>query len=473
MTTEIIDTITLKPGKEKSILNGHPWIFSGAISKARQDLKPGLVKVISSKDKVLGFGVYNPHSGIRIRLFTFPGNPEFSENLLKERISEAVTRRRNLNERVLPKPDHNEHQDSKNQENKNQKDHKNPEYNNKADSAVRLIFGESDELPGLIVDQYGDGLVIQFLAWSAEFFRHQIIKYLTEILKPEFIYERSDSDARTQDGLPAAVGFLYGSVKSLKLTGTDSFMQNDSIQNSFADSGISTRTVFDKIQTLSSDPASVIIRENNFRFLVNIHSGHKTGMYIDQKSNRSKIRPYIKGDVLNVFSYTGGFTVNAAASGADSITCIDDSAEALALDYFNMGLNGFIGNNKQKKLTYLKGDAFRILRQMRDENKRFHTIILDPPKFAHTHKQAETASRGYKDINLLAMKMLEKGGFLITFSCSGGISEDLFQKIVFGAAVDAGKRVRIAERLYQGSDHPVLLNFPESSYLKGFILSVE
>jgi len=296
-------------------------------------------------------------------------------------------------------------------------------------NAFRLIHAEADGLPGLIVDKYGTWLVAQFLSVAAERHKAAIINALSEYAAPQGIFERSDVYTRELEGLVPVTGPLWGEVP----------------------------------------PDAIEIEENGFRFLVDVKAGQKTGFFLDQRENRKRIMPYVAGkEVLNTFSYSGGFSVYAAAAGAGRIMNIDTSDAAHDMARHNMWLNGFADRDD----IYATADAFEIMRAYRDQKWTFDTVILDPPKFARNAAQKKQATRGYKDINLLGMKLLKPGGYLMTFSCSGVISADLFQKVVFGAAVDAKRDVQIVERLFQGSDHPALLTFPESAYLKGFICRV-
>lgn len=292
-------------------------------------------------------------------------------------------------------------------------------------SACRLIHAESDEIPGLIVDRYANCLVTQFLTAGAEYWKETLADLLVELTGITDIYDRSDAEVRRLEGLPAAMGPLRGSPSD-----------------------------------------QILITENGLTFNINISQGHKTGFYLDQRLNRMRVRSYARDcDVLDCFCYTGGFSVNALVGGAKTVLALDASAEALELAGKNIALNDL----PLEKVDFMEGDVFHSLRKFRDARKSFDMIILDPPKFAQTAAQVERATRGYKDINLLAFKLLRPGGVLVTFSCSGGISPDLFQKIVAGAALDAGVNAQIIEVLSQSGDHPVSLNFPEGAYLKGLV----
>ncbi|MCG6533357.1 MAG: class I SAM-dependent rRNA methyltransferase [Syntrophales bacterium LBB04] len=295
--------------------------------------------------------------------------------------------------------------------------------------AYRLVFAESDLLPGLIIDYYANWLVLQALTAGVDRLKHRLADFLFSELKVLGIIERSDVPSRQVEGLKPTCGRLSGLVPE----------------------------------------GLVEIGEGDFRFLVDIFKGQKTGFFLDQRFNRQLVSAYAQGrDVLECFSYTNAFSVYAAKAGAASLTWVESSDEARSLGISNFQYNGIDPGNGQS----FPGDVFQVLRSFRDQGRSFDLIILDPPKFAPTKAQAFKAARGYKDINLLAMKLLRPEGLLATFSCSQGVDEDLFQKIIFGAGQDAGRMVRILHRLTQGPDHPVLLSFPESFYLKGLICQV-
>jgi 23S rRNA (cytosine1962-C5)-methyltransferase len=292
--------------------------------------------------------------------------------------------------------------------------------------ARRLVNAESDGLPGLIVDRYGEWLIVQALTLGSEKFKPVIVQQLQALLRPRGIYERSDVDVREKEGLPQASGVLAG----------------------------------------VEPPDRVEIDENGYRYLVDVKRGHKTGFYLDQRENRKKIQAYVAGaDVLNLFSYSGGFAVSALKGGAKSVVNVDSSADALQLAQENLRLNGL----SAPAADFVEADVFSYLRQLRAEQRTFDVIIADPPKLAQAQSQLERAARAYKDLNLIALQLLKPGGYLITFSCSGLVTPDLFQKIVFGAAIDAQREAQIVERLSQANDHPVLLSFPEGEYLKGLV----
>jgi 23S rRNA (cytosine1962-C5)-methyltransferase len=293
-----------------------------------------------------------------------------------------------------------------------------------------LVASESDGLPGLIVDRYADWLVCQFLSAGSEHWKNTIVELLQELFPGLSIYERSDVSVREKEGLPLRCGVLAG----------------------------------------SEPPDQVEITENGMRLLVDIKAGHKTGYYLDQRDSRLAVRDWAEGrDVLNCFSYTGGFGVSALLGGAKHVLQMDSSEPALDIAKKNADLNGL----DPEKSEYICGDVFKELRRFRDSRRDFDLIILDPPKFVESRGQLEKGARGYKDINLLAFKLLRPGGLLFTFSCSGHMEMPLFQKIVADAALDAGRSAQILSVLHQAPDHPVALNFPEGAYLKGLLCRVE
>ncbi len=394
-----MNKITLKPGREKALLRRHPWIFSGAIAEVSGNPDLGeTVEIIDSRGNFLAQGAFSPESQIRIRVWTFDESENVDVEFFKRRLSKAIAIRDDRSVLCLP-------------------------------SSVRLLHAESDGLPGLIVDRYGDTLVAQFLTAGVEHWRDTLADLLMDLTDASRIFERSDADVRKLEGLPLRIGTMRGDEAS------------------------------DRFQ----------IEENDLRFWVDLQAGHKTGFYLDQRLNRARLRELSNGaDVLDCFSYTGGFGLNALAGGAKSVTAVDASAEALMLLNENLALNALPAD----RLEIIEGDVFHVLRKFRDSRRDFDMIILDPPKFAPTSAQAQKAARGYKDINLLAFKLLRPGGTRVTFSSSGGISPDLIQKIVAGAALDAGVDAQIIERLSQSPDHPVALNFPEGDYLKGLVIKI-
>ena len=299
-----------------------------------------------------------------------------------------------------------------------------------SEDAVRLVFGEADGLPGFILDRYGDTLVAQYLTAGAEFWRETLATISMNLTGAVRVYERSDAEVRRLEGLPARSGLQKGAA----LVG----------------------------------PLEIV--ENGLKFRIDIEGGHKTGFYLDQRANRRVVRSFAPGCVaLDCFCYTGGFALNLLAGGAASVVAVDASGAALQLARENAAANNMLDD----RISFLEGDVFQMLRTFRDQGRSFDMIVLDPPKFAPTAAAAEKAARGYKDINLMAMRLLRNGGILISFSCSGGIDELFFQKILAGAALDAGVQARVLQRLHQDRDHPVALNYPEAAYLKGFVILVE
>jgi 23S rRNA (cytosine1962-C5)-methyltransferase len=298
-------------------------------------------------------------------------------------------------------------------------------------TAYRLVNAEADGIPGLVVDKYNTYLVFQALTAGIDQRKEMLVSILAELLSPDGIVERSDVNVRKKEGLSKVTGIRFG----------------------------------------ASPPGNITVLENGQSFIVDLFRGHKTGLYLDQRENRATVcrSENVAGrELLNVFAYTGGFAVNAAAAGASRIVNIDTSTTMLEGARQNMMLNGW----KRTHDEYITGDAFLKLRQLRDEGRQFDIAIVDPPKFAQSQGDVPAACRGYKDINMLAMQLLRRNGLLATFSCSGLIDSGLFQKVLFGASIDAGRDVQIMRPLSQAPDHPVLLTFPESSYLKGFFCRV-
>ena len=393
----MVPKLILKPGREKSLQRRHPWVFSGAI--ARVDGKPqggNSVAVHAASGAFLAWAAYNPASQISARVWSWREQDIIDAAFFEQRLHAALATRN---------------------------------YPGIPAESCRLVYGEADGLPGLIVDRYGDTLVVQLASAGAERWREVIADTLLKATAAARVYERSDLDVRALEGLPPRVGVLRG----------------------------------------DTPPETIEIKEHSVRFLVDVQRGHKTGFYLDQRSNRHIVGKLARGkQMLNCFCYTGGFSLHALAEGVAHVTSIDSSAEALAWGQHQAALNG----STEDRSTWLEADVFQALRTLRDQGKSYDIIVLDPPKFAPTAAHAEKAARGYKDINLLAFKLLRPGGLLATFSCSGGVSDDLFQKIVAGAALDAGVEAQVLRRFTQAPDHPVLLSFPESAYLKGLLCRV-
>jgi len=395
----LMATITLRPGKERPVLQHHPWVFSGAIDRVQGRPERGaVVEVYAASGEWLARGCWSAGSQIRARLFTWNPDEPVDGALLRRRIERAVEGRRRLH--LLAD-----------------------------DGACRLVYAESDGLPGLVVDHYAGFLVVQLLTQAMAARAADVVQALITVLAPRGVYERSDADIRDKEGLPPASGGLWG----------------------------------------EAPPARLKVRlPGNVWQEVDLRGGQKTGAYLDQAFNRLRVAAYCTGaDVLDCFCYTGGFTLAAGHAGAGVITAVDSSEPAL-----EMLRAGLAANNVTTPVEIVSADVFRLLRRYREEGRRFDSIILDPPKFAHAQSQVERATRGYKDINLLAMQLLRPGGILATFSCSGLVPAELFQKVIFGAALDARREAQVIERLAQSPDHPVLLTFPESDYLKGLICRV-
>lgn len=390
--------IILKEGREKSLLRHHPWVFSGAVDRIDGAPCSGdTLPVYDATGKFVVWVACNTSSQITARVWSWNQDEIIDAAFFRRKIATALAGRTGLNL-------------------------------DKDSSGMRLIHAESDGLPGLIVDQYGDVLVMQIGSAGAERWREACADILQELCKPVCIYERSDSDSRTLEGLALRCGVLRGTL-----------------------------------------PDTVEVVEHGLHFRVDVAEGQKTGFYLDQRDNRALTETLARDrDVLNCFCYTGGFSLYALRGGAKSVLSMDASAEALAIATENLTRNGLDPSRAQ----WQEADVFQALRKLRDQGRTFDLIILDPPKFAPTAAFAEKAARGYKDINLLGFKLLRPGGLLFTYSCSGGISEELFQKIIAGAALDAGVDAQILRHLHASADHPVLLSFPEGAYLKGLLLRV-
>ncbi len=391
----------LKPARERSLRRLHPWVFSGAIDRLEGAAGSGDTVCVRAADGTfLAWAAYSPVSQIRARVWSFSEAERPDENLLRARIAAAIARRQSVAGDM---------------------------------NALRLVHAESDALPGVVADRYGDTLVVQLTSAGAERWRNVIVESLREASGCKLLFERSDGDVRALEGLASRVGVLNGVAPTVAET----------------------------------NPDAIEIRENGIRYLVDIGAGQKTGFFLDQRDNRASIAALARDrEVLNCFCYTGGFTLSALAGGAASVLSVDSSAPALALARRNLALNAL----DAARSHWVEADVFSILRDLGRERRTFDLIILDPPKFAPTSRDAERAARGYKDINLNALKLLRPGGYLATFSCSSGVSADLFQKIVAGAAADAGASCAIEQRFHAAADHPVMLEFPEGEYLKGLLL---
>lgn len=427
-----MNTVTLKPSKERSLLRRHPWVYANAIERIDGKPASGATVVVRAHDgRFLARAAYSPHSQIRLRAWSFDEAEPIDHAFFKRRVQQALAHRRSF------VPD---------------------------TGAVRLVFGEADGLPGLIVDYYvpdlamaggpapadpnptlatrashlplpGDEaaahgqLVCQFMAAGVEAWKDAIVAALTGATGCPNVYERSDVSIREKEGLAQTTGVLAGAA-----------------------------------------PAdTLIVDENGARYRVDVRNGHKTGFYIDQRESRALVQEYsAERDVLNCFCYTGGFSLAALKGGARRVVSIDSSGEALALARANVEANGF----DAARAEWLDADAFRTLRRLADEGERFDLVVLDPPKFAPAREHVDRAARAYKDINLSGFRLLRPGGLLFTYSCSGAIDAELFLKIVAGAASDARVDARILKRLGTGLDHPLLASFPEGEYLKGLLLQI-
>jgi len=392
-------SIRLLDGKERSLLRRHPWVFQGSVARGKAD--PGeTVRIEDHKGGFLAWGAFSPTSMIRVRAWSFDENERIDHAFFKRRIARAVA----LRARLAVNSD-----------------------------SVRLVHGEADGLPGLIVDRYGDTLSAQFGSAGAERWKDAIADALLGATGLTRLYERSDSGVRGLEGLEPKTGWLRRPAD---------------------DSG----------------HATVTIREHDWRLNVDIAEGHKTGFYLDQRDNRALfgqwVRQFGTARVLNCYCYTGGFSVAALAGGAQHVTSVDSSAPALAHAREHVALNGF----DAERHTTVDADVNQFLREALKNGDSYDAIVLDPPKFAPTASHAERAARAYKDINRLALKLLAPGGLLLTFSCSGGVGAELFHKIVAGAAADAGVDGAILRRLEGAPDHPTTLVFPEGEYLKGLAI---
>ena len=389
--------VRLIAGREKSVLNRHPWIFSGAVAALDGQAAAGdSVEVRAADGRRLARGTWNPRSQIRARLWTWNPDEPIDADMIHRRVARAVAHR----QRML----------------------------GGATDAYRLVFSEADGLPGLVADRYGEGVVVQLSSAGMVDRVDAVIEALREEVGPRGIIERSEDDALKREGLRPRRGVLWGDEPA----------------------------------------AEVEVTETGLRWLVDLVDGQKTGGYLDQQENHRRVAAYCAGrEVLSCFSYVGGFEVHAAVGGATAVLGIDSSAPALALAERNR-----LRNEVGTQVEWRRANVFEELRRLRDEGRRFDAVILDPPRLVPAQVNLERGLRAYKDLNLQALRLLRPDGILATFSCSGHVSADLFQKVVFGAAVDAGRDVQIVERLGQPADHPVLLSFPESGYLKGLVCRV-
>ena len=398
-----MNRIVLKPGKEKSLLRRHPWVYATAVARVEGRPASGAtIEVRAADGRFLALAAYSPESAIRARAWTFDADATVDADLMSRRIRQAVARRAELAVES---------------------------------TAIRIVFGEADGVPGLVVDRYADQLVTQFQSAAVEPWRDVLLDALVQATGCTDIYDRSDGAGRAREGLAPIAGVLRG----------------------------------------RDPPPTIEVVEHGLRFLVDVRRGHKTGYYIDQRDNRRLARDLARQMLsrsprgvrcLNCFCYTGGFSMALLAGGAEYVHSIDSSAEALRLGAEHGALNAF----DSSRVRWEEADVFAALRALKAEGAQFDIIVLDPPKFAASHHHVDRAARAYKDISLNALRLLAPGGSLLTFSCSGAINVDLFQKIVAGAVIDAGVEAWMVARLGAGADHPLMMTVPESEYLKGLHL---
>ena len=394
------EAIILRPGRDKPVRQRHPWVFSGAIHDIPAHFADGCIAdVADAKGRWLARGYLNRFSQIQVRLLTWNEDEEVDRDFWRRRLRQAVEMRRLWNL-------------------------------SGESSAYRLVNGESDYLPGLIVDRYAEHLVVQIGTLGMDAHKQELAELLLEVTGCLSVTERSELAARRPEGLEDSSGLLAG----------------------------------------EEPPERIEIDEHGLRFLVDLAHGQKTGFYTDQRENRRRSAAYCaEARVLNAFSYTGGFAVHALAAGANTVANVDASHEALSLAETNLRLNGFDPDVQTENVA---GDVFAVLRNWRDidpSGELFDVVILDPPKFVHARDHMDRGLRGYKEINMLGLRLLKPGGVLVTFSCSGLVDFDLFQKVIFGAALDAGRDLQILEKLHQARDHTVAITFPQGEYLKGLI----
>ena len=391
--------VILKKGKEKAVLQRHPWVFSGAIERVKGSPKNGdIVKLINAKADFMAYGFYNDQSRVALRLLEWDENTVVDDTWFREKVGQAVKSRADI-------------------------------LADGTTNTCRLIFSESDYLPGLIVDKYNNHLAVQILTSGIENVMPVIIDELNILLKPESIFDKSDASSREHEGLQTA---------------------NVSL-------------------TLNSPPENVEVRENGIVYNINIAEGQKSGFYCDQRDNRKILAGHAKGKkVLDCFSYTGGFTLNSLHEGASSVTSVDSSALAIETLRENIKLN----NLDAAKHIAIQSDVNKQLRAFREQEEKFDIIVLDPPKYAPSRSALDRASRAYKDLNRLAMLLLNDGGLLATYSCSGAMNMETFKQVLAWAALDAGKQVQFIYQFCQPEDHPVRASFPEGEYLKGLLCKV-
>lgn len=389
----------LTKGREKSLLRQHPWIFSGAVQRIDGHAELGeSVDILDSDGQWLAKGAYSPQSQIRARVWTFKQGETIDVTFFIRCLKRAQQWR---------------------------------DWIAKRDGldSYRLIAGESDGLPGIIIDKFQSYLVLQLLSAGAEYQRMALISALQHCYPESSIFDRSDVSVREKEGLPMTRGLILG----------------------------------------NPPPDLLTIHENGMKLLVDIQNGHKTGFYLDQRENRLAARNYANNRrVLNCFSYTGAFAISALMGGCQQVVNVDTSQTALDIAKQHITLNQLDPN----KAKFIRDDVFQLLRYYRVQGEKFDMIIMDPPKFVENKKQLAGACRGYKDINMLALQLLHPGGVLLSFSCSGLMPADLFQKILADAALDAGRDVQFIDQYRQAADHPLITTYPEGLYLKGFACRV-
>jgi len=391
--------VILKKGKEKAVLHRHPWVFSGAIEKVKGSPANGdIVRLVNAKGDFMAYGFFNDQSRVALRLLEWNEHVVVDDTWFREKVATAVKSRANI-------------------------------LADGTTNTCRLIFSESDYLPGLIVDKYADHLAVQVLTSGIEKVMPVIIDELNQLLKPESIFDKSDASSREHEGLQTSNVAL----------------------------------------TLASPPENVEVKENGIIYNINIAEGQKSGFYCDQRDNRKILASYTKDKkVLDCFSYTGGFTLNSFQNGAASVTSVDSSALAIETLRENIKLNNF----DSSKHIAIQSDVNKQLRVFKDQEEKFDVIVLDPPKYAPSRSALDRASRAYKDLNRLAMLLLNEGGLLATFSCSGAMDMETFKQVLAWAALDAGKQVQFIHQFCQPEDHPVRASFPEGEYLKGLLCRV-
>jgi len=391
--------VILKKGKEKAVLQRHPWVFSGAIEKVKGSPNNGdIVKLINAKGDFMAYGFFNDQSRVALRLLEWDENVVVDDVWFREKVGVAVKSRADI-------------------------------LADGTTNTCRLIFSESDYLPGLIVDKYNNHLAVQILTSGIEKVMPVIIDELNNLLKPESIFDKSDASSREHEGLQTTNVAL----------------------------------------TLNSPPENVEVKENGIVYNINIAEGQKSGFYCDQRDNRKIVASYAKGKkILDCFSYTGGFTLNSLHNGASSVTSVDSSALAIETLRENIKLN----NLDATKHIAIQSDVNKQLRAFREQEEKFDIIVLDPPKYAPSRSALDRASRAYKDLNRLAMLLLNDGGLLATYSCSGAMNMETFKQVLAWAALDAGKQVQFIYQFCQPEDHPVRASFPEGEYLKGLLCRV-